>query len=391
MKDSFKVLSFRRIPLFSKNSSSESFYVERSVAIVDVVNLPGDFPTGTNPRDVNDKTLVAKKIRQSLTINEDFHVLNRGIMISAKTIHYDNETGELTVDFGGIADAQNYGVVDGGHTYAIIQQATQDSQIVPETRYVSVEFFTGLDDRIVEFAEARNTSVSVDDKSLLELSDSFKFIQDALNDKPYFDKISWKQNQAGDVDIREILALMVCFDKKRYNDGKSQPVTAYAGLEQCVKLFKQDEKPDTGEAKREHFRPLVSILPEILDFADYVRYRMPAIHNDNGGRFGSHTAAKKSSPEFVFRKDLQSSEQRYDVLRPYWIPVVAAFRALVDYDKKGKAFFKYDPIEVFEKKGPELVNNVFEAGKKLSPNSLGKDTNLWKQLYNEVLIWTLTQ
>ena len=47
----------------------------------------------TNPREQKMGTSVAKKIMESLlkTSEPDFYLLNRGLVISAKDVHYDNK------------------------------------------------------------------------------------------------------------------------------------------------------------------------------------------------------------------------------------------------------------------------------------------------------------
>jgi len=44
----------------------------------------------TNPREQKMSTNVAKKITESLKDNENFHELNRGVLLSAYDVKYDN-------------------------------------------------------------------------------------------------------------------------------------------------------------------------------------------------------------------------------------------------------------------------------------------------------------
>ena len=53
----------------------------------------------TNPREQKMSTNVAKAIQESLRDNENFHELNRGILISAFDVKYDNSTKELCIIF----------------------------------------------------------------------------------------------------------------------------------------------------------------------------------------------------------------------------------------------------------------------------------------------------
>lgn len=49
----------------------------------------------TNPREQKMSTNVAKKITESLRDNENFHELNRGVLISALDVKYNTSTKEL--------------------------------------------------------------------------------------------------------------------------------------------------------------------------------------------------------------------------------------------------------------------------------------------------------
>lgn len=111
----------------------------------------------TNPREQKMTTNVAKTINDSLQENMNFHELNRGILLSAESVEYDNQKKIVTIIF---TDPDKHGNIDGGHTLKAIIEAKK-SGLVSSDRYVFMEIFTGLDTP-VELAVARNTSVQVD-------------------------------------------------------------------------------------------------------------------------------------------------------------------------------------------------------------------------------------
>lgn len=115
----FPALSFRKIPNPYINSEVGSKDASSYVAICDVKNLPDNFPMETNPREQNLNTNVAKKIKASLlnTAALDFYLLNRGILLSAKEVTFNNYSNEITIVF---EDPEVHGNVDGGHTYRTI-------------------------------------------------------------------------------------------------------------------------------------------------------------------------------------------------------------------------------------------------------------------------------
>lgn len=62
-------------------------------AYVEIQDLPSDFPMKTNPREQNLNTKVSKTIRESVnTLDETFHIKNRGIVLSAKSVNYDQKS-----------------------------------------------------------------------------------------------------------------------------------------------------------------------------------------------------------------------------------------------------------------------------------------------------------
>ena len=105
---------------------------------------------------------MASAIKDSLFANDgQFHPKNRGIILSAKRVRYDNRLQEVTIEF---EDESCHGNIDGGHTYKIILE-NKDKVL---DQYVQFEVMTGVEAMIADVAEARNTSVAVDAKSMAE-------------------------------------------------------------------------------------------------------------------------------------------------------------------------------------------------------------------------------
>lgn len=84
-----------------------------------------------------------------------------------------------------------HGNIDGGHTYRIICEYQGEKL----NQYVQFEVMTGVEGIIENLAEARNTSVQVDEKSMAELARKFDPIKEGLEGMPFFDRIAFKQNQ----------------------------------------------------------------------------------------------------------------------------------------------------------------------------------------------------
>lgn len=100
-------------------------------------DVPEGIPMSTNPRDQKLNSTVANAITESLLSNDgQFHLKNRGIILSAKRVRYDNRLQEVTIDF---EDESCHGNIDGGHTYKILLE-NKDKVL---EQYVQFEVMTG--------------------------------------------------------------------------------------------------------------------------------------------------------------------------------------------------------------------------------------------------------
>ena len=88
------------------------------VFYVKVDDVAEGIPMATNPRDQKLTSGVATAIKESLLSNDGyFHLKNRGIVLSAESVHYNNKEKIATIIF---SDELSHGNIDGGHTYKIV-------------------------------------------------------------------------------------------------------------------------------------------------------------------------------------------------------------------------------------------------------------------------------
>ena len=168
----FPVASFRRIPSPVDSPQHHSY-----VAVVDVFDLP-DLSAWRriNVRDPKETGAVPKAIRQTLLENPNmFQFMNRGLVITAKKVEFNTESGTLTVL---MENPEIHDLLDGGHTYKVINTycSETDRELLPADRqsFVRVELLEGFGpEQISDIVEARNTSNQVKDQSLLELEKAF--------------------------------------------------------------------------------------------------------------------------------------------------------------------------------------------------------------------------
>ncbi len=346
----------------------------------------------TNPRDQKMTTEVAKTIQKSLNENADFHELNRGVVISAESVEYDNKLERVTME---LVNGDIHGNIDGGHTLRAIFNAKQDGTL-PEDRYVFMEMFVGLSTP-VELAAARNTSVQVDLKSQEELKKSFDVLKEALQGLSFEKRIAYRMNQHygedfKSIDIREIITILNMFNQNLFpvmseggTAGESQPVQSYTGKEISLKRFL-----DQGKEKREQVvENMAPIISDIYKLWDMVETRFPEKASETKHRYDSKKYSKYDNGKIVGNAMLSGAELRYLVPKGILYPIVGAFRALVEVDAvSGQYSWKRDPFEAWEKLGAKMVAIVLDE-KEDNPEYLGKSRNLWSNLFKEMLLYRL--
>ncbi|MCL2858136.1 MAG: AIPR family protein [Streptococcaceae bacterium] len=336
-----------------------------------------DIPMETNPRNQNIKTNVAKKIRESLQIDDGlFYLKNRGIVLSAGTVRFDNKKNEVTIYFD---DFNVHGNIDGGHTYKIIKEYIG----LHLKQCVQFEIMTGVDYFIVDLAESRNTSVQVDAKSLAELSKKFEPIKEGIEGLPFYKRIAFKQNQreADSVtgrnlkmlDSREIVALISMFDINTYTSS-NHPRVAYTGKEASLKKYLKDPN---------YYRKFINIMPDIFDLYEDIETQFKDAYNETGGRYASKRFSGYKEGDVVTQSKFGGKDMIVKVHDPFIYPILAAFRSLIVEDVNGNFKFKKSPKKVWEIMKSGLVRSVMDQTRALgeTPNTLGKDPNIWNLLY----------
>lgn len=389
----FKVSSFRKIPnpyYVLKEGDKEP---EMYIIICDIHDVPENIPMNTNPREQNLKTNVAKKIKESLLdpARLDFYLLNRGLLLSAETVSYDNTNNIVSISF---TDTDVHGNVDGGHTYSIIKQ--NRNSIDREQQFVKMEVLTNVESIFESLAAARNTSVQVKDKSIAELEKRFELIKDAFRTESFYNEISYKENQNKRIDVSVLLAILNLFNIDRYQDMRNYPINSYSSNKQCVDIYINESKNNEEDENRNPYVKMKPIMVDIIKLYDMLESNMAKYYRgeDNGiKKYGAITGVvtrKPSKPKF--KSKFYQTEMEYISPNGFIYPVLGAFRALV-YEEDGEYKWKKKPIEVLEKIGSLLVGNTVNMSRSLgnNPNATGKNTNLWQVLYMTVKMEIMTE
>lgn len=353
------------------------------VCYVHINDVPEDIPMATNPREQRLTTSVAKQIDTSLASNDgDFHIKNRGIVISAAKVIYNNKKEEMELI---LDDPYEHGNLDGGHTYKIILQHKNTGL----DQYVQFEIMVGVEEIIEPLAAARNTSVQVDDKSLAELSNKFAPIKDAIGGMPFFDRIAFKQNQQAEIegkrakmiDAREVVAIISMFDKLNYT-AENHPTYAYSSKAKVLENYLGN--PD-------YYEIFSNVATDVFDLYDEIERDFPSAYNKSGGRYGAKKYAgykeKDGNPLYVSKAKFSQEAMYYKVPDGLIYPLLAAFRALIAHDENAnKYYWKKDPIQVYKKIRENLATKIMKYTDAIgnNPNTTGKDANAWDILYMTV-------
>ena len=384
-----------RLPIISYRKIENPFEKEGKkmhVAVIQANSLIKDFEEWRkiNPRDPSATSGVANKIKKSFQDSpRSFFFKNRGITLLVERSHFDNSKSELTLEF---SDVNIHGMLDGGHTYKIINDIIDSLEESKKTdfeeAFVRLEILEGFKDQeeVVEIVEARNTSTQVKDQSIEDLLGHFDTIKGILKNEKYANRIAYKEielNEEGskkDIDIKEILSYLICFDIEGF-DSTKHPIIAYSGKSAVLKHVKEN---------RDRLTKYLPLLPQILNLRDKIYSEMPETYNKaTDGKFGKLTGVleisrkKNSNPIELPFSESQSS---YSIPNAFIYPILASFRNLIDCTDK-KCSWKKDPIAFFDTMKEELIQRLVDQAKEFrNPTKLGKDKATWRICYDHIQI-----
>jgi hypothetical protein len=365
-------------------------------ALVRVADLPKDIPLDPDPRVPKEKGPVIKKISASLKTNDGrFHLLNRGITISAREVEYDNRRGLLKIRIP--TRGEEYGIIDGGHSYrAITESVCSDDHLNDESfdsQYVHLEILVGIENHLADIAEARNYSVQLKAWTLAAYREKFEWFLEAIG--PEFRRhVRTSENDAEPIGILDLIQVLNAINPIPFPPAVA-PVEAYKNAGKCLENFV--EKDD-----RYGFKKLAPIAKDILRLYDHIRFHWKEAYNaqDESGRRGRLGAR----PEAHLRKRNRSALTTYYFLDPknvpikgdvpvekgFAIPVISSFRALLE--EKGNRFRWYaDPFKFFDEHGSKLVKlaMAYSDAANNDPHIVGRDAQVYTALYSEVRRWYL--
>lgn len=354
--------------------------VKTQYAYVALADVPRDLPLSPNPR-VPKPNEVIKRVEHSLRSNDGtFHILNRGITISAKLSEYDNSAGILTLD---IPDGEEaYGILDGGHTYDVVKRlAGQPPEA--ESQFVKLEILTGVESILPAIASARNFSKQVKDISLANYKHELDWLKHALG--RVAKEVRWSENDEQPFDVMEYIQVVAAFDIVRYGD-QNHPLESYKNSGKCL------DAATNGSLT--YLAPKVADIVRLYDtirFEWWEKYETPD-ENGRGGRPGRLKEVQERKRgaskllQFPSLDGVDPGEAMYHVEKGLVVPLIAAFRSLLEGSAVEELAWKTDPFNFWNQNGPSLVRKVMEASDQRgsNPQVVGRDKTVYEALYESV-------
>jgi len=354
-------------------------------------DLPPGIPVGANARDPNNlNRRVYREVQDSLmgrdrSVDGSFDLMNRGIICLANKVRRINSHNYE------IHCADDEGIADGAHTYAIICEA--QGEALPDHQYVEFQVRTGVCQTLrTDMSRGLNTGIQVKAHSLANLDGKFDWIKDELRNEMYFNLIAWNESDRGFVDVREVICILEAVNIIDYpNDSGRHPVHAYEKISTATNKFAADfdfHKDNLDDSTYHKLRPL---LRGALVLHDYIKHNFRDVYNTAAlGKAGALDIIRwkrKGRYSFPFAALPGSS---YQLTKGATYPILAAFRNKVRINRKTQQAEWIDGfdsvLELWRSVGPECARQTKDAvaiyGRK--PDQIGKARGHWTTLHQAV-------
>ncbi|HXQ26420.1 MAG TPA: AIPR family protein [Candidatus Acidoferrales bacterium] len=325
-----------------------------------------------------------------------FHVKNRGITFICEAFELTQTTNgvrqlNITLADDGegdyvdeeISDARKVGIGDGGHTFAVVSNTMQRIDALKAIEdwtepFVRVRFITSKAAFVVpeEMVEALNTSTQVKEHTMDEYRNEFQPLKDIFS-RAGFDirNISFRENDTGAWDIRDILQRLGCFLKDKQALGPQM----YKSKQKALKLY-------IDPKSREEFLALSEVMVDVAFLPEYIEAQFSSKENlKNRNRFGGLRVVKPLKEDYVYPGIGLKTRHRLDLAAT--LPLAGAFRELLQTDPKtGKQVWVVDWKEAFKRTADELYRSLTNNLASVSPvASLGSDPAYWTTAANVIL------
>ena len=358
-------------------------------------------PDDVNPRSHDLEVIhsaVARDIKNTIRSKpEDFFLANRGATVVAEDLRFDPTREEVQIT---IADPELHGLADGATSDAVVELVQREIagsrkftdlvfEEIPDylkRARLHVEVIVGLSsrDRIGMLAQGRNTSRQVKSWSLADFQGAFDWIRDILEapQSKFQGRVGYEENAGKEINILDVISLMTLFSREWDDKGaglkRKAPTVAYSSK---GRMDTRLQDPSLAP----YYQALAPILEDILRLHDYVYARFEGAYKEamGGGKLGRRRGVE-SRPNNPIVLPLTGSKSNYDIPNGYIFPLLASFRALVEYVEEGKAKWKSNPFKFFDDSGPELLQVLIEQIDNLGgvPQLAGKSRAVYTSLHD---------
>lgn len=325
-----------------------------------------------------------------------FHVKNRGITficagfdltpnnagVRHLNVHLEKD-GESDFVDEAISDARKEGIADGAHTFAVISDTIRrldTLKALPDWTepYVRVRFLTSKPTYVVpeEMVEALNTSTQVKEHTIDEYRNEFQPLKDVLTASGFdIINISFRENDPGTWDIRQIIQRLGCFLKDKPTLGPQ----LYRSPQKALKMYID---PKT----RGDFLDLENVMADVAFLPEYIESQFSSKENlKTRNRFGGLRVVKSLEHDYTYPSLGYKTRHRLDLAAT--LPLAGAFRELLEVDQKtGKQFWIVDWKEAFKRTADELYRALTTNLAIANPiATLGPDVAYWTTAANVIL------
>jgi hypothetical protein len=209
--------------------------------------------------------------------------------------------------------------------------------------------------------------------SLADHRHEFQRLREALYQAGRLDEyVAWHEGDEGEVDAREVVALLIAVDSKRYPPrrlGGEHPVFTYSQKARALKEYQQH---------RDHYERLAPIAPDVLRLRDHIQETAPRYWPR--GNFGSLRFVENRRCMLPF-VGMTETRSRPLLTKGALVPIIGAFRHALEISERGVRWLA-EPEEVWAATAADLLEVTradFEddtIGR--NPNQLGKSTMHWR-------------
>jgi hypothetical protein len=331
-----------------------------------------------------------------------FHIQNRGITFICAAfdltqahpggtrnlnVHLEKDDDVDLLD-AEVTDARKVGIGDGGHTFAVISDTMERIETLKTTEgwiepYVRVRFMTSKAAYVSpeEMVEALNTSTQVKEHTMDEYRNEFQPLKDILTNSGFdISNISFRENDPGTWDIRDVLQRLGCFLKDKPALGPQ----LYKSKGKALKMYID---PKT----RPEFLALEDVMMDVAFLPEYIETQFSSKeHMKTRNRFGGLGGASKPivdqlKDDYMYPGLGYKTRHRLDLAAS--LPLAGAFRELLQADPKtGRLVWIVDWKEAFKRTADDLykaLTSNLAVAKTVS--SLGSDPAYWTTAANVIL------